>query len=208
MLALLSALALSSCSSVNGMMGGTSDAQALAGLKWDYTDHAISVDWRAAKQLNAFDGEPHAVAIVVVQTSDPNVFRKASATPAQLSQLLLASTSPTGVLDMQRLFVQPGETGQVWLARAEAAQYVGVVVGYYGLQPDLDARFFRIGVKVASKGMMVKTRTAAPEPLSISLDLGQDGLLGGESGVAPAAAAPKAASGGQIPLASPAQAAP
>ncbi|WP_051376785.1 type VI secretion lipoprotein TssJ [Burkholderia sp. WSM2232] len=199
---LTTAALLTACGGLNSMMGGNSKDDALSKVTWNYADNAIEVKWQADSALNSYDGQPHALLLSVVQMSDPNVFRRYASTSVALGNLLSASVAPDGVLALNRVFVQPGESGRVMLPRAENAQYVGLISGYYALDAPRVARLYRIGVAVDSRGLIIKNRTAAPMPLQISVMLGPMGLLGGASSrfTPPPPEQPKA---GEVPLRSP-----
>ncbi|ANN76538.1 type VI secretion system lipoprotein TssJ [Bordetella flabilis] len=174
--AMLCGVALSSCSSLNSMMGGNSETDALKAMKWTYAADGVQVAITADPQLNQSTGQPHTLALTVVQMEDPSVFAPYAANSARMSALLLADSPPQGLLSLDRIFVSPGENRTVTLPRVEKAKYVGLVTGYYHLDPIRSARLYQIGVEVDSSGIVVKTRNASPEPLKIDLRLGADGI--------------------------------
>jgi type VI secretion system VasD/TssJ family lipoprotein len=197
-LSLTLTLALGGCSAVNGMLGGSSAADALADTKWRFAQRAIEVRWQADNALNSEDGKPHALLVAVLQMADADAFRAASVTPARLAQWLAAPVAPPGFLSVERVFVQPGQTASVSLARVDHARFVGVIAGYYGLGGGIDnrvsgmskdsggvdaldparvARVYEIGVAVKSRGLLVKHRSASIEPLVIDLRLGSGGII-------------------------------
>ena len=167
---------LASCSSLNSMMGGSSEQDALKALKWTYAADGVQIALMADPHLNQSTDQPHTLALTVVQMADPNAFTAATANSAKLTTLLLADSPPPGMLALNRVFVSPGEQRTITLARVEKAQYVGLAAGYYHLDPARSARLYRIGVEVDSSGIIVTTRQAAPEPLKIDLRLGASGI--------------------------------
>lgn len=184
---------------MNSMMGGTSKEDALKAMKWNYAADGVKLVLKADESLNRYDNLPHTLLLQVVQLAEPNTFLTLTSTSTALSQILTATTPPTGVLALQPLFVDPGEAKTVTLPRVEGAQYIGVVAGYYNLAPTGCARLYRIGVEISSKGMVVQNRTATPELLQINLQLGADGLLGGEqSTLLPST--PTQPKAGEVPL--------
>src|SRR5690606_6723536 len=207
---------LAGCGSVNSMLGGNSEQDALKDMKWTYAEDGFQVDIQADPRLNEAAGQPHVLALAVVQMDDPSAFTALTASADALRTLLLAESPPQGTLSLQRLYIAPGEKRPLQLVRVENAKYVGVVAGYDHLEPARSARLYRIGVQVTSSGLVVKKRTATPEPLKISLLLGPAGILDSPSGKAqpvdpvkpeaglvtepgPAAAAPSADSGAATP---------
>src|SRR3546814_16032937 len=85
------------------------------------------------------------------------------------------------MLSLERVFIAPGEKRKLQFVRVEKAQYVGLIAGYNHLDPARSARLYRIGVQVDSSGMIIKTRQASPEPLSIDLRLGPASIQGSPS---------------------------
>jgi type VI secretion system VasD/TssJ family lipoprotein len=175
--ALLCGLVLSSCSSLNSMLGGNSETDALKAMKWTYAADGVQIAVTADPKLNQSDGQPHTLAMTVVQMEDPSVFAPYSTSSSKMSTLLLADAPPPGLLALNRVFITPSENQTITLPRVEKAKYVGLVTGYYHLDPARSARLYQIGVEVDSSGIVVKTRNASPEPLKIDLRLGSDGIV-------------------------------
>jgi len=191
-------LALAGCSSVNSMLGGNSEADALTNLKWSYAANGIELAVTAAPELNRSKDQAHTLLLVVVQMEDPNAFSRAAASPAQLSALLLSPAAPDGMLSLNRIYVAPGTTQNIALPRVEKAQYVGVAAGYYHLDPARSTRLYRFGVDVTASGIVIKNRTATPQPLQITLQLGADGIVEGPGGKA-STPPPVRPTGGLVP---------
>lgn len=201
--------ALAGCSSMNSMLGGSSEKDALNDLKWSYSDDGVQIQVHADPALNQSSGQPHMLALSVVQMEDPNAFTALTANAAKLKTLLLADSPPPGVLSVQRIYIAPGEVQTLKLQRVEKAKYIGLAAGYDHLDPARCARLYRIGVQVDSSGLIIKTRSAAPEPLKIDLRLGPEGIQ--ESpGSKPAPVDPSKPEAGLVtpPAAAPATASP
>src|SRR5690606_29773815 len=73
---------LASCSSLNSMMGGSSEQSALKDLKWSYAADGVQIAVTADPQLNRSTDQPHTLALTVVQLADPNAFTAATANTA------------------------------------------------------------------------------------------------------------------------------
>lgn len=189
---------LAGCGSMNSMLGGNSEADALNALKWSYTDKGIELDVSAHAALNRAADQAHTVTVVMVQLADPKAFTNATASPATLANLLMASSAPDGMLGLTRLYVAPDSHQALTLPRFENAQYIGVAVGYQNLDPARSARLYRIGVDVTAKGLLIKNRSAAPEPLRITLQLGADGIVDSPSARA-VIPPPQRPQGGPVP---------
>lgn len=170
--------ALAGCSSLNSMLGGSSEQDALKDLKWSYSADGLQIDVQADQDLNQVDGQPHMLALVIVQMETPNAFTDQTKDAATLKSLLLAQSPPQGMLSLKRVFIAPGEKRKLQFVRVEKAQYIGLVAGYNHLDPARSARLYRIGVQVDSSGLIIKTRQASPETLDIDLHLGPDSIQG------------------------------
>nr|WP_228129182.1 type VI secretion system lipoprotein TssJ [Pusillimonas sp. T7-7] len=155
---------------------GTSEKEALKELKWSYSDDGVQIQVQADPALNQAKGQPHMLTLVVVQMEDPNGFTALTSNAAKLKTLLLSDSPPQGVLSIKRIFIAPGETRSLKLERVEKAQYIGLAAGYDHLDPARCTRLYRVGVEVDSSGLIIKSRTATPEPLKIELRLGPDGI--------------------------------
>lgn len=166
------ALLLSSCSS-----NPTPEQQALTNIKWNYEPDAIILNLNADKNLNEYDNQPHTLMLVVTQFDQPNTFETFSSNGQQLSNLLLMNTAPSGLIGLTRVFIEPGQSKQVRLARLEGTKLVGISAGYAHLDPLRSVRMYRIGVENTSTGWFSKTWFAHPKPLEIELLLGPDSLL-------------------------------
>lgn len=176
LLVLACGMLIAGCSSVNSMLGGNSEQDALKDMKWSYAEDGIQVDIQADPSLNESGGQPHMLALSLVQMADPSAFNKLVASAATLRSLLLAESPPDGTLSLQRIYIAPGQKRRLDLVRVENAKYIGLVAGYDHLDSARSARLYRIGVQVDSSGIVVKTRAAAPEPLKIALRLGPSGI--------------------------------
>lgn len=169
-------LALTGCSSEEL----TPEQKALTELKWSYAENAIQLDFDVTSDLNQYDGQAHNLLLVIAQFEQANAFANYVGSSQQLSNLLLLDSAPVGMLGLTRVFLQPGESKQVTLARLEGATMVGIAAGYAHLDPARSARLYQIGVDVTSKGFFSKTWRAMPRPIAIDLLIGPDALLRGK----------------------------
>ncbi|MFT0547394.1 type VI secretion system lipoprotein TssJ [Allopusillimonas ginsengisoli] len=174
---ILCSVALTACSSMNSMLGGSSEKNALKELQWSYAADGLQIAIQADPMLNEANGQPHMLTLLVVQMETPNAFTDQTADAVKMKNLLLAQSTPQGMLSLDRLFIAPGEKKSIQLGRAEKAQYIGLVAGYNHQDTARSSRLYRIGVQVDSSGFLVKTRAATPEALSIDLRLGPDSIL-------------------------------
>lgn len=165
-------LLLASC----GSFQTRSRDDALRELTWSYAQQGIHLTIQADAMLNETEGQPHNLLLVVAQMADPNAFAAYARDPELLSQLLLADRAPEGILDVQRVYIEPGVEREMSIDRVQSARYVGVAAGYAQLDPTRSARLYQIGVSVERDGWIFREHTAAPEPLAIQLRLGPVGI--------------------------------
>lgn len=189
---------LTACSSVNSMFGGNSEKQALQEMKWAYAPDGLQIVVEADPALNEVNGQPHMLAVVVVQLEAPNAFTALTADSDKLRGLLLAPGPTQGMLSLDRVFIAPGEHRTLTLPRVEKAQYIGLAAGYNHLDPARSTRLYQIGVHVDSSGLFIKTRTAAPDALAIELHLGPESVQGAP-GTKPQPVDPVRPKGGPYP---------
>lgn len=157
-------------------MGGSSKQDALHALQWRYAADGVQIAVTADPRLNYSGNEPHNLLLAIMQLADPTAYAAATGSSEKLSALLLATHPPPGMLALERIFISPGETRTITLPRVENAQYIGLALGYYHLDPARSTRLYPVGVDIDASGWFVKTRRAVPEPLFITLQLGPDGI--------------------------------
>ena len=152
---------------------------------WVYEDRAISIEIDAPADLNARSGRPHTLAIGVFQLSDPNTFTGMSKTFEGAVELLSKGRIDDTVADFRQITVQPGERKTVVFARAQSAQYVGLISGYFHLTPRHDVRLFPVPLVASKRGVVERglaavnlisnQADATPGPLFLQVTLGRTG---------------------------------
>jgi len=150
---------------------------------WVYEKRAITVSVKAPSDLNSVSGRPHSLAVGVFQLSDPNTFSGLSVTTAGAVELLQKGQIDETVASFSLVTVRPGEQKKVTLNRSQTAQYVGVIVGYYNLNPSKDVKVFPIPLRAQDRGLVEKGLAALtlisdeakafPDKLNIFIDLGR-----------------------------------
>ena len=180
------ALMALSCSAVD------KNKMALAEMKWDLAPAAIQVHFTSDPNLNLFNGQRHTVLMAVCQSMDPNSFLVQLSNQSTIGRLLETGQGvPTLIPGFNRFVISPGQTDTLKMDRAQGVQYVGIVAGYYDLDPTRVARLFAVPVVLHKHGFIFKTITATPEPLNIELQLGA-------TAIASASREPPALDGGKL----------
>ena len=153
--------------------------------EWVFEERAISLEIDAPADLNTLNGRPHALAVGFYQLNDPNTFTGLVATRQGAEELLGKGKIDDTVAYFRRITVQPGEHRTVVINRAKTAQHVGLIVGYYNINPKNDVSLFKIPIKATARGLVEKVLVSAqlvkdeasakPENLYVQVNLGRSG---------------------------------
>lgn len=173
---LFTAWLLSACAS-------TPTELTIAPEDWVYEDRAITLTVKAPADLNSVSGRPHSLALGVFQLNDPNTFSGLSETRDGAVQLLQKGRIDDTVANFTIVNVRPGEKRKVHLNRAQTAQYVGIIAGYFELNPRNDVKLFPIPLKAQKRGLveaglvaislMSDEAKAKPDKLLVYVELGR-----------------------------------
>jgi type VI secretion system VasD/TssJ family lipoprotein len=136
-----------------------------------YQKGAIVLHLKADPRLNLYQRSPHTLSLCIYQLRDPNGFNQLAGDQAGLYKLLECSRFDGTVAMATRLDVQPGTESTQALDRAEGAEYVGVVGGYFALNKDKILRLFKVPIVTERKWLFFGTVTK-PGVLKIDLLLG------------------------------------
>lgn len=190
-------LSLAGC----GMFKTKSRQEALQDLNWSYERDALVLEALADPLLNPWGGQAHTLLLTVVQMAEPSVFEPYATSPDRLSELLMAQSAPSGLLSLERIFIEPGSKRRYRLARVEKARYVGIALGYQHLDPARSTRLYQFGASLEHRGLMFREYEAQPQPLRIRLRLGREAVADSQTDtvVPPAATLPAAGSWPAIP---------
>ncbi len=143
--------------------------------QYTYGRDAIRIHIKADPQLNQFNGSPHTLLLCVQQLSNPNTFSQLSGDMAGIYKLLSCSQYDSTVMNSKRIIVQPGQTADYSLDRAENTKYVSVAAGYYNVRKENVVRLLKIPVVIRTNGLFSRTKTSEPGVLNLELDLGSTG---------------------------------
>ncbi len=140
---------------------------------WPFQERAVVFRLEADEQLNLYHGTSHTLLLCIYQLRDPNAFNQAMEDQKGLYKLLSCKRFDPSVLSFKKLVLQPGESREVVMDRAEGAHYVGVAAGYYNLQKEKVCRLFSIPLVEEKKGFK---RILKPGVLEVDLYLGKEGI--------------------------------
>ncbi len=153
--------------------------------EWVYEIRAINLVARASADLNSVRGRPHSLALGVFQMNDPNTFRGLSVSQAGAVELLQKGQIDESIVNFQQVNIRPGEQKKVSINRAQTAKYIGVIAGYFKMNPKTDVQIFPIPLRPIKRGvvesalafasLITDESKAIPGKLNIFVDLGRTG---------------------------------
>jgi len=152
-------------------------------VKWTFAPGALTVNLTASPDLNTYEGYSHSVLLCIYQLDASAAFKELSANNGGLLRLLACDRFDKSVVHFERHFVSPGANVTLRLDRAEGAQFVGLVTGYYDLQPGMVTRVGQFPLKVDQQGWLFwKSDVYNPGPLTMDILLGPKSIqrMGGE----------------------------
>ncbi len=135
-----------------------------------YRERGLVVDIKATADVNWFYKQPHTIALVFYQLSEPNIFNQMLEDPEGVSVLLEGQSFDASVKSRRKLVIQPGESRVLTMDRAADVRYVGVVAGFYNRR---EGNFSRLYPAKLWKFIV----WAGPRKTKLTLRLGKDGFL-------------------------------
>jgi type VI secretion system VasD/TssJ family lipoprotein len=139
---------------------------------WGFADKAVRLNLSASKDLNAYEGRAHSLLICVYQLDKRDAFDPLADTEDGLQTLLQCAPFDKSVKSSVRIFLQPGENAVHALDRAEGAQFVGIVCGFYESTPAQSVRLRQIQPKITESGHLFwKSTIYSAGALDLSLHL-------------------------------------
>lgn len=153
------------------------NANSAEAVKWTWMPKGLTLNVTASSELNTFDGYPHNLLLCIYQLSAPAQFNELAASRGGIHRLLACERFDTSVVHVERQFISPGENATLRMDRAEGAQFVGLVAGYYDLQPGLVTRTTQFPLKIDQKGWLFwKSDIYNPGVLTMDILLGPTSL--------------------------------
>ncbi len=144
--------------------------RAVATAQWNHGRDAVIFDITTDPELNAFDGQPHTLALLVLQASDPEALRHVDLGVLAGGRAEAHVGAPAGILAHTLKVLQPGTTTHLVLDRTQQARWIGIVAGYAAQGPQ--TRIFGIPLTVRVHGVFPRRVSATPAPLAVRLRFG------------------------------------
>lgn len=153
-------------------------SQTLKKPEWKFEKEALRVHIRADPHLNQYNGKAHTLYVCFYQLASVNAFDQLAQDEIGIRKLLDGRLFDDSVASATTRTMHPGEKIIVTLDRAERAQYIAVVTGYYShLSNERNIRRHKIQVFKKKESMFKRTYQCIPCPLDIALRLGPDQII-------------------------------
>jgi predicted component of type VI protein secretion system len=114
--------------------------------------------------------------VVIYQLKEVNEFNRLGGYKEGLKKLLEAKVFDESVMALKKIYIEPGGARRITLDRAEFTRFVGIVAGYYDLEPSRCVTVQDIEYQTEKHGLFKIWKNTKISLLGISLTLGRDGL--------------------------------
>lgn len=144
--------------------------------EWQFSQNAIQIYYQADDELNLYKEGAHTISVVIYQLSETNAFDDLASYEEGIKKLLVNENFDPSVKNRRRIVVQPGELNKVVLDRAEGAQWVGLIAGYYDLHPGKVSCTLKIPYVFVDKGIIKEKKVAVVTTLNAHIVFGRHGI--------------------------------
>jgi type VI secretion system VasD/TssJ family lipoprotein len=144
---------------------------------WNYQSGGIKIQYSADSQLNSFNGNSHTVVVGIYQLDSIDKFQDLAKNEKGIKELLLAERFDQSVISVKKVIIQPSEKNKIIIDRNENSRWIGIVAGYYSLNPENVIEIIKIPVKTEEKGRFIKHKTVKIENMDIVLILGSNRIF-------------------------------
>lgn len=121
-------------------------------VKWTYYPGGLTLNLKADRNLNLFEGFSHNILLCTYQMTAPAAFQELAANLGGIRKLLECARFDQTVVHVERRFISPGQESTFVLDRAEGARHVGLVAGYNDLQPGLVTTLYTFPILTSKDG--------------------------------------------------------
>ncbi|MFO8032555.1 MAG: type VI secretion system lipoprotein TssJ [Desulfohalobiaceae bacterium] len=123
-----------------------------AKVHWTYEPEVLELKVYSKKDLNSYNDHAHATRLCIYQLRKPSDFKQLAASKSGVKKLLQCKSFASSVVDFEKHYIQPGQDVSLTLDRAENAKHVGLVAGYYDLNPKNVSRLYDIPLHKEKEG--------------------------------------------------------
>lgn len=148
-------------------------SQKISKPDWKFQKEAIRIHIKADHNLNLYNKKTHTLYMCFYQLSELNAFDQLAQDDSGIHRLLEAKMFDSSVAAVTTKTILSGEHITLSLDRAERAQYLAVVAGYYAhLSDKRMVRRHKIQISKERKSFFKRTYQCIPCPLDIEMLLG------------------------------------
>jgi type VI secretion system VasD/TssJ family lipoprotein len=141
---------------------------------WPLAKKAIKIDILADKNLNIYEGNPHAVPICLYQLFKPDFFNQLASYPEGLHRLLECRSFHPSVVRIHRETLRPDEKKTIVMNREKNVRHVAITAGYFFKDNNKITRIIDIPVRAVRPALIKSTEIVMPAPLNIQLKFGPE----------------------------------
>ncbi len=143
---------------------------------WNFKKHGIVLNYSADPLLNIFNGTPHTLMVIIYEMSDSSGFIKFAQYETGIRKLLNQEVKDPNILTYKRVFIEPGKSGKIVMDRVEKARWIGIVAGYYSLDPKKSVKVLKIPYKIKKKGFIKRKKIAVIPTMKVNLVFTKDSI--------------------------------
>jgi type VI secretion system VasD/TssJ family lipoprotein len=161
----------------------SAEAESPDNVLWGFAGKALRLELDAAGDVNTYESKAHSLQICVYQLDRRDAFDPLAGTRDGLDTLLQCAPFDKSVKSAVRIFMQPGENAVHTLDRAEGAQYVGIVCGFFDSTPEQSVLLRQIPTKTTESGRLFwKSTTYSAGTLDLSLHFSANSISDKDAG--------------------------
>ncbi|KPA11053.1 type VI secretion protein [Candidatus Magnetomorum sp. HK-1] len=142
--------------------------------QWPYASNAIHFEICANKNLNIYEGLPHAIPVCFYQLQSFDFFKELSLFPEGLNRLLECRSFHPSVVRTYRLTIEPDERKKIVMDREKDVKYVALAASYFIKENKKITRLYEIPVVAERPALIKSTEIVKPGPLKIHIEFGPE----------------------------------
>jgi len=142
--------------------------------QWPLAKKAIQIEITADKNLNIYEGTPHAVNICFYQLFRQDFFNKLASYPEGLNRLLECRSFHPSVAKIHRDTIKPNEKKTIVMDREKDVRHVAVTASYFFKDKHKISRMLSIPIRAVRPALIRATEIVRPVPLDIQLNFGPE----------------------------------
>ncbi|MEG2005269.1 MAG: type VI secretion lipoprotein TssJ [Bilophila sp.] len=148
-------------------------------VPWSYEPDAVVLRIAASDRLNEHEGNPSSLMLCVYELASRGGIDTRLHDPDGFAELLTCGRFDDSVVTSQRIFSDPAQVQQLFLAREEGVRWVAVIAGYFHGTPAHSAYIVPVSVRTVVEGRIpfFKTEHREPGQTIIPVRLGPSEIL-------------------------------